>query len=173
MDIQIIQQKIHQVRGQKVMFDFDLADFYQIETRALKQAVRRNIERFPPDFMFELSESEADDMVSQNVIPSKSYFGGAMPFAFSELGVAMLSSVLRGDKAVQTNIAIMRAFVAMRRFALSYSDLSERLNGLERVIRDLALTENAHYEELRTAIDEMLNDKTEWESRTRIGYKKE
>jgi ORF6N domain len=172
MDIQIIQQKIHQIRGQKIMFDFDLADFYDIETKRLKEAVRRNIERFPPDFMFELSDSEFEDLRTQN---ASSSWGGTryVPFAFTELGVAMLSSVLRSDKAVQTNIAIMRAFVAMRRFALSYSDLSERLNGFERVIRDLALTENAHYEELRTAIDEMLNDKNEWESRTRIGYKKE
>lgn len=94
------------------MLDFDLAELYEVETRALKQAVRRNNRRFPSDFMFELSENEIEQMVSQNVIPSKSHFGGATPFAFTEQGVAMLSSVLRSNKAIDTNIAIMRAFVA-------------------------------------------------------------
>lgn len=95
------------IRNQKVMLDFDLAELYETETRILKQAVRRNIERFPRDFMFELTESEIVLLVSQSVIPSKSKLGGAKPYAFTEQGVAMLSSVLNNEKAIEINIAIM------------------------------------------------------------------
>ncbi|MGI8584203.1 MAG: ORF6N domain-containing protein [Chitinophagaceae bacterium] len=93
MQLSIIQKKIFEIRGQKVMLDFDLATLYEVETRALKQAVKRNIERFPDDFMFQLDAKEANHLVSQSVIPSKKYLGGALPFAFTEQGVAMLSSV--------------------------------------------------------------------------------
>src|SRR5437870_4265474 len=103
MQLQAIQKKIYEIRMQKAMLDYDLAALYEVETRALKQAVRRNIHRFPEDFMFELTRDEIEQMVSQNVIPSKSYLGGALPFAFTEQGVAMLSSVLKSKKAVQVN----------------------------------------------------------------------
>ena len=93
---ELLVQRIFLIRGKKVMLDFDLASLYSVETRVLKQQVRRNMERFPDDFMFLLSSREVDEMVSQNVIPSKSYCGGADPMAFTELGVAMLSSVLKG-----------------------------------------------------------------------------
>lgn len=106
------------VRGQRVMLDFDSAELYQVETRTLKQAVRRNIERFPSDFMFEITESEynylKNSMTSQIVISNERGGRRYMPFAFTEQGVAMLSSVLRSETAIQVNIAIMRAFVAMR-----------------------------------------------------------
>lgn len=95
-----LAHRIFIFRGKKVMFDFDLASLYEIETRALKQHVRRNIERFPEDFMFVLLEKEVDWMVSQFVIPSKSHLGGALPMAFTELGVAMLSSVLKSQRAI-------------------------------------------------------------------------
>ena len=98
MELSIIQNKIYEIRGIRVMLDFDLAEMYQVETRALKQAVKRNISRFPSDFMFVLTEQEIDIMVSQFVIPSKKHLGGALPFAFTEQGVAMLSSVLRSEK---------------------------------------------------------------------------
>jgi len=126
-----IQKKIYEIRGQKVMLDFDLADLYETETRVLKQAVRRNIDRFPSDFMFQLTDSEIDSLVSQSVIPSKSNFGGAFPFVFTEQGVAMLSSVLKSKKAIEMNIAIMRAFVFIRQYALSHKDLTEKLKELE------------------------------------------
>ena len=109
-----ILSQIFYIRGVKVMLDFHLADLYEVETRVLKQQVKRNIDRFPEDFMFELTESEIVNLVSQNVIPSKSKFGGAKPFTFTEQGVAMLSGVLRSEKAIKVNIAIMRAFVRMR-----------------------------------------------------------
>ena len=113
MELQLIRQKIYEVRGQKVMLDFDLAALYEVETRALKQAVRRNLERFPEDFMFELDETEVHKLVSQIVIPSKSYFGGALPFAFTEQGVAMLSGILKAGrpfKSTSPSCALLSSF---------------------------------------------------------------
>ncbi len=101
------------IRNQKVILDRDLAALYAEETRALKQAVKRNIRRFPKDFLFILTHKEIAQMVTQNVIPSKSYFGGANPMAFTEQGVAMLSSVLNSERAIEVNILIMRAFVKL------------------------------------------------------------
>ena len=108
------------------MLDVHLAELYGIETRTLKQAVRRNIERFPRDFMFELTDNEVDILVSQNVIPSRKHFGGAIPFAFTETGVAMLSSVLKSKQAVEINIAIIRAFVMLRKMLYNYKELLKK-----------------------------------------------
>jgi ORF6N domain len=120
------------VRGEKAMFDFHLAGLYGVETRALKQAVRRNRKRFPTDFMFELSEREEKDLVSQNVIPGRGQLGGARPMVFTEQGVAMLSSVLRSPRAVEVNIAIMRTFVQLRRLMDTNADLARKIEGLEK-----------------------------------------
>lgn len=95
MELEQIKNSILEIRGKKVMLDMDLAKIYEVETRVLKQAVRRNIDRFPEDFMFELSEFEMQNLVSQNVIPTLNHFGGAKPFAFTEQGIAMLSSVVK------------------------------------------------------------------------------
>lgn len=130
MEIQTIQSKIYEIRGQRVMLDFDLATLYHVETKVLKQAVRRNIERFPADFMFELSNEEYKSLNislrSQSVTSNK---GGIryMPFAFTEQGVAMLSSVLRSATAIQININIMRAFVAVRNYITSTKTISAEL----------------------------------------------
>ena len=126
-----IVRQIYFLRGEKVMLDFDLAQLYGVETRALKQAVRRNRENFPPDFMFVLNRKEVNKLVSQNVIPSKSKFGGAFPFAFTEQGVAMLSGVLKSRRARLVNIAIMRAFVQMRRLIETHRELASQLKKLE------------------------------------------
>jgi hypothetical protein len=126
-----VERRIYLIRGGKVMLDYDLATLYGIETRALKQAVRRNNERFPGDFMFELTAKEISVLVSQNVIPGRGKLGGARPMAFTEQGVAMLSSVLRSKRAVQVNIAIMRAFVRLREMLLSNADLARKLDALE------------------------------------------
>jgi hypothetical protein len=130
MEIEIIKNSIHEIRGTKVVLDFELAKMYQVETRALKQAVRRNIVRFPIDFMFELTEEEMKNLTSQFVTSS---WGGTrhQSFAFTEQGVAMLSSVLKSKKAIQINISIMRAFVMMRQWALTHQELSKRLDALE------------------------------------------
>ncbi|HED37090.1 MAG TPA: ORF6N domain-containing protein, partial [Ignavibacteria bacterium] len=127
----IIQRKIFTIRDQQVMKDRDLAELYYVETRILKQAVRRNIKRFPEDFMFILTESEIDFLVSQSVIPSKKYLGGAKPFVFTEQGIAILSSVLTSDKAIEINIQIMRAFVEMRKFIANNVVIFQRLQKVE------------------------------------------
>jgi len=131
IDIPHIQDKIYTIRDVQVMLDRDLASFYGVETRALKQSVRRNIDRFPSDFMFILTESEIDSMVSQSVIPSKKYFGGAKPFAFTEQGVAMLAAVIKSKEAIEINIKIMRAFVQMRKFISRNALIFQRLDKLE------------------------------------------
>ncbi len=112
--VEVIEGKILLIRGQKVMMGTHLAELYGVETRVLNQAVKRNINRFPNDFMFQLNDFEADQLVSQNVIPHRKYFGGSLPYVFTEQGVAMLSSVLNSKRAIQVNIAIMRAFVKLR-----------------------------------------------------------
>ncbi len=139
MELQVIQSKIYEIRSQQIMLHFDLAKLYEVETRALKQAVKRNIERFPPDFMFELTGSEVNNLVSQNVIPSKSYLGGAVPYAFLEPGVAMLSSVLKSVRANEVNINIIRAFIAVRKYMLqaSPSPLSRELEEIKERIKSL------------------------------------
>ncbi len=113
------------------MLDKDLAVLYHIETRALKQAVNRNKKRFPSDFMFVLTKSEADLLVSQNVIPSKKHLGGALPYAFTEQGVANLASILTSDKAIQVNIQIIRAFILMRKFISANVHIFQRLYSVE------------------------------------------
>ena len=132
MELQIIQNKIYEIRGQRVLLDFDLAELYEVETRVLNQAVKRNIKRFPPDFMFQLSKSEWENMSSQIVMtyPIKRP-KTALPLAFTEQGLAMLSGILNSDKAINVNIAIMRAFVFLRKYALSHKDLNEKLKEIE------------------------------------------
>ncbi len=127
-----VERRIFLIRGQNVMLDFDLAQLYGVETRALKQAGRRNLDRFPADFMFELTVAEIKNLVSQTVIPTRGKLGGATPMAFTEQGVAMLSSVLRSSRAVQVNIAIMRTFVRLREMLLSDAELARKLAALEK-----------------------------------------
>jgi hypothetical protein len=131
MELELIKNSILEIRGKRVILDYELAKLYEVETRVLKQAVRRNLERFPPDFMFELSAEEMQNLTSQIVI---SNMGGTRhhSFAFTEQGVAMLSSVLRSKNAILINISIMRAFVLMRQLALEYHDLQEKLTDLEK-----------------------------------------
>lgn len=162
-NIEIITNKIHFIRNRKVMLDFDLALLYEIETRVLKQAVRRNLVRFPDDFMFELSEIEMDSLVSQFVIPSKSKLGGSKPFAFTEQGIAMLSSVLNSEKAININIAIMRTFVLLRNSLLSLEEISKKVADIENQLPDI-------YKVLNHLMDK--NSPTaDKKDRPKIGYK--
>lgn len=130
---EIIERKIYLLRGQKVMLSIHLADLYAVEIRALVQAVKRNIERFPEDFMFQLNEEECKNLKSQIVISS---WGGRRhpPYAFTEQGVAMLSSVLRSKRAIHVNIAIMRAFVKLRQILSTHKELAHKLEQLEKKI---------------------------------------
>lgn len=130
--VESLINKILVIRNHKVILDRDIAVLYGVETRALKQAVRRNLKRFPADFMFILKKREIDMMVSQNVIPSKSYFGGANPMAFTEQGVAMLSSVLNSERAIEVNILIMRAFVKLREMISTHKKVEQKLKELEK-----------------------------------------
>lgn len=127
-DLVIIENKIYEIRGQKVMLDFDLAEMYEVETKRLKEQVRRNIERFPEDFMFRLTNSEVNSLIvsmrSQNATLLDNWFRYP-PFAFTEQGVAMLSGILRSLKAIEVNINIMRAFVRMRQYLLSHAPKQE------------------------------------------------
>ena len=134
----LVQNLIHEIRGKRVMLDFDLARLYQVKTGELNQAVKRNVKRFPPDFMFQLSAEEVRDMMSQFVISSKRK-NSAPPFAFTEQGIAMLSGVLRSDIAIEANIAIMRAFVQVREYLLTASSVSSELKELRSKVDLLAL----------------------------------
>ena len=167
MDLQIIQNNIFEVRGCRVMLDYHLAELYQVETRALKQAVKRNIERFPSDFMFVLTKEEANLLlsigVSQNVIPPDYNFGVAMPMAFTEQGVAMLSSVLRSKVAIEVNISIMRAFVLMRQMAIGYEELSRRIEELE-------VSTDAQFNELYQALTQLLSQSKQQKERRPVGF---
>jgi hypothetical protein len=129
--VEMIERRIYLIRGHKVMLDQHLAELYEVEPRALVQAVRRNIDRFPGDFMFQLNEGEAETMRSQFVIASKRNVR-YRPYAFTEHGILMLSSVLRSDRAVQVNIAIMRAFVRLREALQSNEELRAKLAAIER-----------------------------------------
>ena len=167
MDLQIIQNKIFEVRSCRVMLDYHLAELYQVETRALKQAVKRNIERFPGDFMFVLTQEEANLLlsigVSQNVIPPAYNFGVAMPMAFTEQGVAMLSSVLRSKVAIEVNISIIRAFVLMRQMAIGYEELSRRIEELE-------VSTDAQFNELYQVLTQLLSQSKQQKERRPVGF---
>lgn len=132
MELQLIQQKIFEIRGYRVMMDFHLAELYEVENRALKQAVRRNMDRFPSDFMFQLTEKETNELlhigVSQFVIPPNYNIGVSYPFTFTEQGVAMLSSILKSKKAIEINIGIMRAFVLLRELTTGYAEIKKQLD---------------------------------------------
>lgn len=128
----LVEQKIHIIRGQKVMLDKDLAELYDSETRLLNRSVQRNIERFPTDFMFQLSKEENESLISQFGISNKRRGGRRKPtYVFTELGVAMLSSVLNSERAVQVNIYIMRAFVKLREIMSTNKEVAEKITKLE------------------------------------------
>jgi hypothetical protein len=143
----LIEKRILVVRGRQVMLDEDLADLYGVETRVLVQQVKRNAKRFPPDFMFRLSKAETEALRSQIVISNEGRGGRRyMPYVFTEQGVAMLSGVLRSDRAVAVNIEIMRAFVELRRVAGSFEELQRRLDQME---QDIGARLSEHDEQLR------------------------
>ena len=194
--IKSIQNRIYEIRGERVLLDFDLATLYEVERRSLNQAVKRNIKRFPLDFMFQLTKQEFENLrlqieASENssslrsqIVTLKddqnlksqfviSSWGGSrsLPYAFTEQGVAMLSSVLRSDKAISMNIAIMRAFVAIRQLTLQQMDIKEQLKEIKERIGEHDTQLNQIYD----AMENLLNEKAaerKWNERERIGFKK-
>lgn len=172
MELQIIQDKIHIIRGMRVMLDYDLAELYQVETRRLKEAVRRNSKRFPPDFMFEITEQEYRNIqtISLRSQNATSSWGGLryMPFAFTQEGVAMLSGILTSDIAIDVNISIMRTFVMLRQRIFDYSELYRRVEQLE---QDHIVT-NSQLAEIYAAITELAgNPDNSDKARNPIGFK--
>lgn len=156
-ELEIIRSKIYEIRGQKVMLDRDLAVMYGVETRTLNQAVKRNAERFPEDFMFQMTEEEVTKWKSQIVISNSIKMGMRRnPYVFTELGVAMLSSVLTSKIAIQVNIGIMRAFVAVRQMVTA-NPVALRLSSLEK-----------NFEELKQDLEEIFADYNDINEDTRI-----
>ncbi|TCD17928.1 ORF6N domain-containing protein [Pedobacter psychrodurus] len=184
--IKSIQNRIYEIRGERVMLDFDLAVLYEVETRVLNQAVKRNIKRFPDDFMFQLTSIEWKDMQSQIVTasqvknPSSQFVmmdnipqnrtSKYLPYAFTEQGVAMLSGVLKSDKAINMNIAIMRAFVDVRKILLKQSNLNEQLTEIKERIGEHDVQLNELYDAMENLIDEKIAQ-LKWNDRQRIGFK--
>jgi hypothetical protein len=168
-----IRKKIHEIRDQKVLLDFDLAELYQVETRVLNQAVKRHISRFPFDFMFQLSKKEYENLISQNVISKNEGAGGTrkLPYAFTEQGVSMLSGILNSKKAILMNIAIMRAFVFLRQYAMNHQELSGKLSEME-------IKYNQKFIDVYEALNYLLRKdqgqtgQLQEPERKRIGYKK-
>lgn len=172
MQLQVIHNKIYDFSGEKVMLDFDLAELYQIETKYLKRAVKANIKRFPKDFIFELTREE---FLRCNFSTSKRGGTRYLPFAFTEHGVTMLASILNSDKAIEMNIAIIRAFIALRKQAIQNKDLIEILNQLKNKVDAHDEQFNQIYETLENLLDEQVDKKAnelEWKNRERIGFKK-
>lgn len=185
MEIEVIQNKIYEIRGQKVMIDRDLAEMYGVQTKALNQAVKRNIERFPEDFMFQLTTEEMQNWKSQIVTTNSIKMGlRRNPYAFTELGVAMLSSVLTSKIAIQVNIGIMRAFVAVRQYLLSANnptqeieDLKQRVKELEEssedtlaAINDLSEDTRKELDDIYLALTELAEKKKKLPNCNKIGY---
>lgn len=165
MELQIIQNRIYQIRGLNVMLDFDLAEMYNVQTKRLKEQVRRNFERFPSDFMFELTKTEWIELVANcDQLPETLKHSTVTPFAFTQEGVAMLSGVLRSPTAIEVNISIMRAFVALRQYAMGYAELNQKL--------EIFMVEtNMQFNEIYQALTELASQKEEANKpRKRIGY---
>jgi hypothetical protein len=162
-ELAIIKSKIYEIRGVKVMLDFDLAEIYRVETKNLKRAVKRNIERFPTDFMFELTQSEVNSLRCQF---GTSSWGGTryQPFAFTEQGIAQLSSVLNSSFAIEMNISIIRAFVVLRQYALGYAELNRKFE-------DFMIETNTQFSEIYQLLDEFAAHNKELEKPpNRIGF---
>ncbi|HEY8779998.1 MAG TPA: ORF6N domain-containing protein [Mucilaginibacter sp.] len=183
--IQSIQNRIYEFRGERVMLDMDLAALYEVETRVLNQAVKRNIKRFPTDFMFQLTVSEWQGMRSQFVtasqnIPMSSQIvmtytnkrpNSSLPYAFTEQGVAMLSGILNSDTAINMNIAIMRAFVAIRKLTLQQMGIKEQLQEIKERLGEHDVQLNQIYDAMENLMDEKIAQR-KWDERERIGFKK-
>ena len=166
MELSIIQSKIYEIRGFKVMLDFDLAGLYGTETKRLKEQVRRNIERFPDDFMFELTKGEYISLRSQfaTLEIGRGKYSKYLPFAFTEQGIAMLSSVLNSKTAIAANINIMRAFVILRQYALGYAEMNQKLE-------NFMIETNMQFNDIYQALKELAEQKKALEKpRNPIGF---
>jgi hypothetical protein len=170
--IKSIQNRIYEIRGERVMLDFDLAELYEVATKVLNQAVKRNNKRFPEDFMFRLTSIEWMIMRSQSVTASQNKRNtDNTPYAFTEQGVAMLSGVLSSDKAINMNIAIMRAFIEIKRIAIQQMDLRTQLYAIKERLGEHDIQLNQIYDAMENLLDEKAAQK-KWNDRERIGFNK-
>jgi len=169
----VIIQRIHEIRGKRVMLDFDLAEIYQVPTKRLKEQVRRNIERFPDDFMFQLLDEEWNILVANcDQLPGNIKHSYIIPLAFTQEGVAMLSGVLRSQRAIQENIKIMRAFVALRQYALNYAEIKHELDNFMRETNSRFDKNEIKFDALFALFDEYIAHKKELEKpRNPIGFR--
>jgi phage regulator Rha-like protein len=191
MKLIIIQQKIYEVRGERVMFDFDLAQLYGVETRRLNEQVKRNADRFPKDFMFRLTQKEwqfissqiatsssiiSDSNSSQIATSSRKHRGKTyLPYAFTEHGVTMLANVLKSKKAIKMSIAVVRAFISLKQMALQHTDLAEKLEDLRKELHERIGEHDTQLAGIYNAIENLLDEKAgqkNWKERERIGFKK-
>jgi len=171
MKLTVIQQRIYEIRGQRIMLDFDLAELYEVETRTLNQAIKRNIESFPGDFMFRLTAREWKTMSSQIVMTSPGKRPKtALPYAFTEHGVTMLASILKSSKARKMNIAIVRAFIAFKKFVLESNEILDQLKELRERLGEHDIQLNHIYNAIENLLDDKTKQKT-WKDRERIGFK--
>lgn len=162
MELQIIQNRIYEIRGYKVILDKDLAELYEVTTSNLNKTVKRNLDRFPEDFMFQLNNKEFD-LIFQN---GTSSWGGTrkLPYAFTEHGIAMLAGLLNSQKAISVNIQIVRAFIMLRQYALGYAELNQKLESF-------MIETNMQFNEIYQALTELASQKEEENKpRKRIGY---
>ncbi|GAB1858701.1 hypothetical protein MHTCC0001_35410 [Flavobacteriaceae bacterium MHTCC 0001] len=163
---EVIINKIYVIRGQKVMLDRDLAELYDVQTRRLKEQVRRNINRFPEEFMFELTKEELEEWRTQYASTNRDVMGIRIaPFVFTEHGILMLSSVLNSDKAIQMNIQIIKTFVELRKLANNYEEIMNKIQQMESQY-------NNQFSEIYEVLQRLLS-KPEEKPRTKIGYKKD
>lgn len=184
--IRSIQNRIYELRGERVMVDRDLAALYEIETKALNLAVKRNLKRFPVDFMFQLTQVEWDDLrfqietleagsslrlQNETLKKGRGQHSKYLPYVFTEQGVAMLSGILNSDKAIAMNIAIMRAFVEVRKVLLQEHDLKVQLKEIKERLGEHDVQLNQIYDAMENLLDEKAAQK-KWEERERIGFKK-
>jgi phage regulator Rha-like protein len=164
---QKILNKIYVIRGEKIMLDRDLAELYGVEARRLREQVKRNAERFPTKFMFQLKEKEVDAMVSQNAIPSRQYLGGALPYAFTEHGVLMLANVLKSKQALDVSIRVIEIFVKMREYALTHKDILMQLAKLEKEVKG----NSKDIENIFAVLKELIEKDAKPTPRNKIGFK--
>jgi len=155
--IEIIENRILIIRGQKVMLDRDLALLYEVETKRLNEAVKRNVERFPENFMFKLNNSEFEELVANCDRFKSLKHSTSLPYAFTEYGVAMLSSVLNSKRAIKLNIQIIQSFIKLREFALSHKDLSQRIEDLERYFVNYAKDNNEQVEKINETLNYLID----------------
>jgi len=179
MNPTFIQQRIFEIRGQKVMLDFDLSALYEVETKVFNQAIKRNLDSFPEDFMFRLTRPEwkdidnqlVDSMWSQSVTTSQKFRREShLPYVFTEHGVTMLASVLKSPKARQMNIAIVRAFIALKRYTLDHGEIISQLKELQQKISEHDVQLSQIYDAIENLLDQKMEEK-KWEERQRIGFK--